>query len=382
MNKFDNRIAVTQNCSEKNAGNFVDNTKSLPYTNEQIDFVNYSYDYCVCFVDIVNSTNNTDKIEPRRIRDYYSLFLNTMSSIIKNYDGKVIKNSGDSLLYYFPNTANIEDELAFQLVIECGLEMMTMHKKLNLALKSYDLPSINYRISANYGRVEIAISSTSHTVDIFGSTVNVCSKINHLAPANQMVIYSNLYEIIKRKSFCRDYSFKHLVPNVKININYSDLYTVNRIDDIFKQKEIENKLEKKIIERRLNKQNLANSCFNVIIVDDDKDILFTFDSIIRDKGYNVICFSNPLYVVDHLLQTHPHFYHLIIMDIRMPDLNGIKLYSKIKAINPRIKVLFISALNAIEELLSIFPEIKFGEILHKPIEPEILLSKIDRVLRS
>ena len=38
------------------------------------------------------------------------------------------------------------------------------------------------------------------------------------------------------------------------------------------------------------------------------------------------------------------------MDIRMPGINGIQLYSKLKVMNPDIKVLFLSALDAVEEL--------------------------------
>ena len=69
------------------------------------------------------------------------------------------------------------------------------------------------------------------------------------------------------------------------------------------------------------------------------------------------------------------------MDIRMPGINGIQLYSKIKVMNPDIKVLFLSALDAVEELLSIFPDIQIGEIIRKPIEPADLLSKVNSILR-
>jgi two-component system, OmpR family, response regulator ChvI len=39
-------------------------------------------------------------------------------------------------------------------------------------------PSISYRISANYGMLEIARSGPSQNIDLFGSAVNVCAKIN------------------------------------------------------------------------------------------------------------------------------------------------------------------------------------------------------------
>ena len=45
--------------------------------------------------------------------------------------------------------------------------------------------------------VELATSLNSNNVDLFGPTLNVCSKINHLASPNGMVIYKDLYDILK-----------------------------------------------------------------------------------------------------------------------------------------------------------------------------------------
>lgn len=369
-----------------NESNLSKSNNFLEIPTEQISFFNYSNDCCTCFVDIVDSTKNTNKIiNSDSIRDYYSLFLNTMSSIIKNHNGKVIKNSGDSLLYYFPRTVDSNDELAFQDVIECGLEMITINDRLNLDLKKYNLPPIRYRISANYGRVEIAISPSSNSADLFGSSVNICSKINHLALSNELIIHSDLHKIIKNKSFYKDYFFRKIwrsYQEEEVDNTNHVVYSVNyTVEDKDKQKVVKDKIKRKIIENQLEKQNLTNTSFNILIVDDDEDILFTFNSIIREEGYNVQCFSNPIKALDHLLNQDLYFYHLILMDIRMPELNGIKLYSKIKAINPDIKVLIISALNAIDEVLSIFPEIKYSEIIRKPVEPDILVSKIGTILR-
>ena len=66
----------------------------------------------------------------------------------------------------------------------------------------------------------------------------------------------------------------------------------------------------------------------------------------------------------------------------MPGLNGIQLYTKLKVMNPDIKVLFLSALDAVEELLSIFPDIKNSEIIRKPIESQALLLKVKTILKT
>ncbi len=131
-----------------------------------------------------------------------------------------------------------------------------------------------------------------------------------------------------------------------------------------------------------NKLNQVNSSFNILLIDDDEDILFTFTTIIAGDNYKTTSFSDPNKALEHFSQASPYHYDLIIMDIRMPGLNGIQLYSKIKVMNPDIKVLFLSALDAVEELLSIFPDIKNSEIIRKPIEPQALLLKINKILKS
>ena len=65
----------------------------------------------------------------------------------------------------------------------------------------------------------------------------------------------------------------------------------------------------------------------------------------------------------------------------MPGLNGIQLYSKMKIMNPDIKVFFLSALDAIEEILSIFPDVTPNEIVKKPIDFNQILEKIDEILK-
>jgi two-component system response regulator ChvI len=51
----------------------------------------------------------------------------------------------------------------------------------------------------------------------------------------------------------------------------------------------------------------------------------------------------------------------------MPGLNGLQLYYRLKAINPNVKVLFVSALDAAEEMVSILPGVKIEDIIQKPV---------------
>ena len=357
--------------------------------DNQITFVNFSNNYCVCIIDIIDSTNNTfDILESKKIKQYYSVFLNTMTSIISRHGGKVIKNAGDNLLYYFPSTMNESNYFDFQDVIECGLSMIDAKDQVDLLLNLNGLPPINYRISASYGKVELAIVANSHSGDIFGTPVNVCSKINHLASSNQMIIHRDLYQVMKEMPYFDDYVFEELDSknNVKDhsenNRNVYTTYSVCRFEDISKQKEIESKILALHDERKRIHQNKNNSSFNILLIDDDKDILFTYSAIIKSQGFTITSFSNPYKALDDFSTTNPYLYNLVIMDIRMPGINGIKLYSKFRIMNPNVKILFMSALDAVGELLSLFPEISDSDILRKPVDSQQLLDKINTTIRQ
>jgi CheY-like chemotaxis protein len=378
--------------SERSPGNPDNNIKendygndsfSQSFNNEQITFINYTHSYCVCIIDIVNSTDNTSKIiGSEQIRKYYSIFLNTMASIIKKYNGKVIKNAGDCLIYYFPKTVNSANLSSFQDVLDCGLAMVEANHVLNSNLDKNRLPPISYRISGNYGKVELAISTNSNNVDLFGPTVNICSKINHLASSNEMVIYKDLHDVLKKTPYYNDYGFIEICDSNDKYCRFPSLiYSVQRINNQNEQVEIDEKRKQRDEEMQQNKNKKSNSSFNILLIDDDKDILFTFVTIIESAGYHVTSFSDPYQALSHFSQMDPYHYDLVIMDIRMPGLNGIQLYSKFKVMNPDIKVFILSALDAIDELLSIFPEIKSNDILRKPIEPHDLLAKVKIVSR-
>jgi two-component system, OmpR family, response regulator ChvI len=57
-------------------------------------------------------------------------------------------------------------------------------------------------------------------------------------------------------------------------------------------------------------------------------------------------------------------------------------YSRIKAISPNIKIMFISALDIAEELTSILPDIKYEDIIKKPVKREYFVSKINSALNT
>ncbi|TBR07385.1 MAG: adenylate/guanylate cyclase domain-containing protein [Candidatus Nitrosotenuis sp.] len=161
-----------------------------------LQFSEYSSNYCVCFVDIVGSTKITAKLSDLETSKFYSIFLNSMATIVTKYGGIVVKNIGDALLYYFPKT-DTDDMGPFENMLRCSVDMLESRSKINERLTVEKLPEVSYRISAAFGPVRVAIVATSTIDDIFGTTVNKCAKINTLATPNTLVVDESLYNKIK-----------------------------------------------------------------------------------------------------------------------------------------------------------------------------------------
>jgi len=173
--------------------------------DEVISFSEIYKSYCVGIVDIVNSTKVTAPLSKSKMCQYYSVFLNMMAWIVKKHDGTVIKNIGDSLLYYFPKTSDTLARSSFTHSLECGMNMIGAHNIVNSRMREEGLPPVNYRISSDHGMIMTAKSANSFNEDIFGPTVNICAKINVMAKPNTMVIGGDLYQLVK--SF-KEYRFE------------------------------------------------------------------------------------------------------------------------------------------------------------------------------
>ena len=119
---------------------------------------------------------------------------------------------------------------------------------------------------------------------------------------------------------------------------------------------------------------------NIMFVDDEEDVLVTYRSFLDDQDYKIESFTDSETALKHFAGNNAYDYDLIILDIRMPGLNGLQLYCKLKEMNIAIKVLFVSALDAIDEILSVLPEVKPKNIIRKPVQRKDFVSAIKRAL--
>jgi CheY-like chemotaxis protein len=176
------------------------------------------------------------------------------------------------------------------------------------------------------------------------------------------------------------YSIDERTHNSYFQLNHGRAKTNNvSIESKAISQRMEGYLER---QQQLLDRQIQNNSFNILLIDDDRDILLTFKEILQTRDYKIEAFSDSEEALKHFSHIDPAHYDLVLMDIRMPSLNGVQLYNKLKAMSPDMKVLFITSLDAIEELVSLLPEVEMNDILRKPIEHEHLLAKVNAALQN
>ena len=126
--------------------------------------------------------------------------------------------------------------------------------------------------------------------------------------------------------------------------------------------------------------------YRLLLVDDDTDILLTFkkgleevqNTIVEGVNLQVDTFADPK---EALTSFKAGVYDLLLLDIRMPDINGFELYEELKKIDDKPRVCFITAYDLYYEALKKdFPELDVGCFIKKPISIEDLATRIRKEL--
>lgn len=190
-----------------------------------VAFSGNTQNYCVGLVDMVDSTKIAATLGNGKISEYYEIFLNSMAKILSRFGGFVIKNVGDCLVYYFPESSKANRKFGFMSCLECSLAITEYHDHICKILNKKGLPCVDYRVSADYGSVVLMKSNNSASIDMIGPPVNMCSKINHAAPTNGTVIGGDLYSMVKKFD---DYNFKE-VKGFSLGFKHSyPVYEIHR----------------------------------------------------------------------------------------------------------------------------------------------------------
>jgi DNA-binding response OmpR family regulator len=112
-----------------------------------------------------------------------------------------------------------------------------------------------------------------------------------------------------------------------------------------------------------------------MVVDDEYDITFTLQAGLEDGDFGVDTFTDPELALSNFKSG---LYDLVLIDIKMPKINGFVLYELLKTVDPGVKVCFLTAMYR-EEIIEVeHCALDKDLFLQKPISNEDLIREINK----
>jgi two-component system response regulator ChvI len=116
-----------------------------------------------------------------------------------------------------------------------------------------------------------------------------------------------------------------------------------------------------------------NSKQRILLVDDESDITFSFSIGLEDSGFEVDTFNNPLRALSNFKSNS---YDLVLLDIKMPEMNGIDLCKEIRKLDNSVRICFLTAFDSRYEEFRRYSEC----FIRKPITIDNLVEKVKKEL--
>jgi response regulator RpfG family c-di-GMP phosphodiesterase len=117
----------------------------------------------------------------------------------------------------------------------------------------------------------------------------------------------------------------------------------------------------------------------ILLVDDEKDILFLYREWLKSDGYKIVSFDNPVEALNYLNKNNNiSNCSLVITDYKMPQMSGLDLIMKIKEkdSNSNIKTMIVSAYMK-DDLFKDYPYLhRIDKIIEKPVDIDTLKNEV------
>jgi CheY-like chemotaxis protein len=119
----------------------------------------------------------------------------------------------------------------------------------------------------------------------------------------------------------------------------------------------------------------------VLVLDDDFDLATLVKQILqKDVFKNVFAFTDPLLALEHFRINHKD-YSIIISDIRMPTMNGFEFVREARKINPKVKILLMTAFEIDDkEFARVLPKPKIDGLIRKPASSKQILNTVSSII--
>ena len=129
-------------------------------------------------------------------------------------------------------------------------------------------------------------------------------------------------------------------------------------------------------------KDIDNKGKRILLVDDEPDVIYAIKRVLENIGFIVDSYDDPILTLTNF---KPGSYDLILLDIKMPNMNGFDLYQKMKEIDSNAKMCFLTASELFYEeyrRLDAYPSLDKAYFLQKPFRIEQLLGKLNEILTS
>ncbi len=115
----------------------------------------------------------------------------------------------------------------------------------------------------------------------------------------------------------------------------------------------------------------------ILVMDNEQDMLSSIKDILTKEGYKVSCFNTGKKVIAALKTKK---FDLLILDIMMPDLSGWDVFSRVRKINNKQKVIFVSALEISPERKKVLENYGLAEYITKPFDMATFVDRVKIIL--
>jgi CheY-like chemotaxis protein len=137
----------------------------------------------------------------------------------------------------------------------------------------------------------------------------------------------------------------------------------------------------RLLQQDQTARNSRNKKKRILLVDDEPDICIVYQIVLQDAGYECISYTDS---VKALQEFRPNYYDLILLDIKMPILNGFELCKKIIELDKTVHIIFVTAAEEYYEQFrgQHFPELGKINYIQKPIGNEELVQIVNMIVAN
>jgi len=130
--------------------------------------------------------------------------------------------------------------------------------------------------------------------------------------------------------------------------------------------------------KKVSKRKTEKTKPRILVIDDDEDIRKVLSEILKDKGYNADSAETG---GEAIRKTWKKFYNLALIDIKLPDMNGVELLTKIRETKPKMRKIIITGYPTLKNAVEALNKGADAYIM-KPLDIEKVLATIAEQLKK